>query len=94
MDKTEESQRKLSTLKGGKLQLDMSIKLRLLQSARDVKYIFKLEPVAVERIDILESKLKDQQEQLEKLRAGGDSTRLFCTQKVKCGYRPSCSGNC
>ncbi|EGZ08132.1 hypothetical protein PHYSODRAFT_526645, partial [Phytophthora sojae] len=38
MDKTEESQRKLSTLKGGKLQLDMSIKLRLLQSARDVKY--------------------------------------------------------
>ncbi|KAE9285535.1 hypothetical protein PF008_g26892, partial [Phytophthora fragariae] len=67
--KTDESQRKLPTLKGGKLQLEMSIKLRLLQSARDVTYVFKLDPVAVERIDILDSKLKDQQEELEKLRA-------------------------
>ncbi|KAE9204023.1 hypothetical protein PF002_g20759 [Phytophthora fragariae] len=52
-------QRKLLTLKGGKLQLEMSIN-RLLQSAQDVSYVFKLKPVAVEQIDILESKLKDQ----------------------------------
>ncbi|KAE8963751.1 hypothetical protein PF010_g30940, partial [Phytophthora fragariae] len=76
--KTDESQRKLPTLKGGKLQLEMSIKLRLLQSARDVTYVFTLEPVAVELIDILESKLKDQQEELEKLRARRDNaTRIF-----------------
>lgn len=33
------------------------------------KYTFDLEPVSVERIDILESKLRDQQEALEKLRS-------------------------
>ncbi|KAE8961101.1 hypothetical protein PR003_g31224, partial [Phytophthora rubi] len=77
-DKTDESQRKLVPLRGGKLRLEMSIKLRLLQSARDVSYVFTLEPIAVERINILESKLKDQQEELEKLRAHRDNaTRIF-----------------
>ncbi|KAE9201417.1 hypothetical protein PF005_g14964 [Phytophthora fragariae] len=83
-DKTDESQRKLLTLKGGKLQLEMSIKLRLLQSARDVSYVFTLEPVAVERIDILESKLKNQREELEKLRANRDNaTRIFLYAESK-----------
>ncbi|KAL3664432.1 hypothetical protein V7S43_010753 [Phytophthora oleae] len=68
LDQTGDSQRKLTVLRGGKLQLELSIKLRLLQSVREVHYVFKLEPVPVERIDILESKLKDQQEELEMLR--------------------------
>ncbi|GMF34425.1 unnamed protein product [Phytophthora lilii] len=42
--------------------------LRMLQSTRIVSYAFELRPVAVERIDVLESKLKDQQEELETLR--------------------------
>ncbi|KAG3134003.1 hypothetical protein PI126_g18901 [Phytophthora idaei] len=56
--------------------LEMSIKLRLLRSVREVKYVFKLEPVAVDKIDILESKLKDQQEELEKLRGLGERSFL------------------
>ncbi|KAG1687850.1 hypothetical protein DVH05_004580 [Phytophthora capsici] len=67
-DESEDSQSKLTALSGGKLQLELSIKLRMLQSVRQVHYVFKLEPVAVEKIDILESKLKDQQEELEVLR--------------------------
>ncbi|KAG7377179.1 hypothetical protein PHYPSEUDO_012047 [Phytophthora pseudosyringae] len=77
-DHTEESKRKLTSLSGDKLQLEMSIKLRLLQSVREVRYVFKLQPVAVEQIDILESKLKDQQEELERLRGQvGSAGRAF-----------------
>ncbi|KAG2821230.1 hypothetical protein PC116_g26150 [Phytophthora cactorum] len=36
----------------------MGIKIRLLQSVRNVSYVFKLNPVAVELIDISASKLK------------------------------------
>ncbi|OWZ14713.1 hypothetical protein PHMEG_00011768 [Phytophthora megakarya] len=46
----------------------MSIKLRLLRSVRNVNYVFKLNPVEVKKIDILESKLKDQQDELDRLR--------------------------
>ncbi|KAG3080521.1 hypothetical protein PI124_g18301 [Phytophthora idaei] len=76
LDNPNESQRKLVSLKDGRLQLEMSIKLRLLRSVREVKYVFKLEPVAVDKIDILESKLKDQQEELEKLRGLGERSFL------------------
>ncbi|KAG7395656.1 hypothetical protein PHYBOEH_003375 [Phytophthora boehmeriae] len=78
LEDVNEAQRKLTPLRGGKLQLDLSLKIRLLQSARDIGYTFVLEPVAVERIDILESKLKDQQEELEKLRGRlGDTQRAY-----------------
>ncbi|KAG4040350.1 hypothetical protein JG687_00016648 [Phytophthora cactorum] len=76
LDNSNESQRKLVSLKNGRLQLEMSIKLRLLRSVREVKYIFKLEPVAVDKIDILESKLKDQQEELDKFRGLGERAFL------------------
>ncbi|GMF48128.1 unnamed protein product [Phytophthora fragariaefolia] len=74
LDKTEESQRKLVAITSGKLQLEMNIKLRLLQSTRNVNYAFQLEPISVARIDILESNLKDQQEELERLRGDGGNT--------------------
>ncbi|KAG6950295.1 hypothetical protein JG688_00014231 [Phytophthora aleatoria] len=63
-DETQESQRKLISFKGDSLQLEMDIKIRLLQSVRKVSYVFKLNPVAVELFDIFESKLKDQQVEL------------------------------
>ncbi|POM76136.1 Hypothetical protein PHPALM_6664 [Phytophthora palmivora] len=78
VESTEESQRKLISLEGGKLQLEMSIKLRLLRSVRDVSYVFVLKPVTVEQVDVLESKLKDQQEELERLRGRIDQIdRIF-----------------
>ncbi|KAG7377178.1 hypothetical protein PHYPSEUDO_012046 [Phytophthora pseudosyringae] len=70
----EDTDRKLTPLKGGKLKLELSLEIRLLRSARAISYAFELQPIAVERIDILESKLKDQQEELEKLRMKIDSS--------------------
>lgn len=61
----------MTALSGGKLQLELGLKIRLLRAARSVKYVFELQPIAVDRMDILESKLKDQQEELDKLRNRG-----------------------
>ncbi|KAL3661124.1 hypothetical protein V7S43_013733 [Phytophthora oleae] len=57
-------------LGGGALHLSFAVQFRLLLSTRVAKYTFKLDPVSVERIDVLESKLRDQQKELERLRAG------------------------
>ncbi|KAF4034800.1 hypothetical protein GN244_ATG13255 [Phytophthora infestans] len=46
----------------------MGFAIRVLRSTWVAKYEFDLDPVSVERIDVLESKLRDQQEELEKLR--------------------------
>ncbi|ETM00535.1 hypothetical protein L917_02746 [Phytophthora nicotianae] len=77
-DSSSESQRKLISLKDDHLQVEMCIKIRLLLSVHEIKYVFKLQPVTVDRVDILEAKLKDQQEELEKLRGqGGQRERAF-----------------
>ncbi|RLN31354.1 hypothetical protein BBJ28_00016801 [Nothophytophthora sp. Chile5] len=76
LDESADAQRKLAPLLKGKLFLKLSVKIRMLQSARDVSYTFELLPIAVERIDILESKMKDQQQELEKLRCKVGSTNL------------------
>ncbi|KAG1687848.1 hypothetical protein DVH05_004578 [Phytophthora capsici] len=59
--------RKLTPRSGGKLKLELSLKIRLLRSARSINYVFELKPIEVEPIDILASKLKDQEEKLERL---------------------------
>lgn len=61
-------QRKLYPLTGGGLRLELIVTIRVLRSTWLAKYSFDLEPVSVERIDVLESKLRDQQDELEKLR--------------------------
>ncbi|KAL3664437.1 hypothetical protein V7S43_010758 [Phytophthora oleae] len=66
--KDEDVERKLVPQNGRKMKLEMSLKIRLLRSVRTINYTFELKPIAVEPIDILESKLKDQQEELERLR--------------------------
>ncbi|KAE8989411.1 hypothetical protein PF011_g18787 [Phytophthora fragariae] len=63
-----EVQRKLHALDGGALRLEFAVKIRVLRSTWEAKYTFDLDSVSVERIDILGSKLRDQQEDLEKLR--------------------------
>ncbi|KAI9895805.1 hypothetical protein PsorP6_019408 [Peronosclerospora sorghi] len=67
LDESSDVQRTLTMLKGGALQLNFEIKIHVLRSARVAKYTFVLDPVSVERIDVLESKLRDQQEELERL---------------------------
>ncbi|KAE8995506.1 hypothetical protein PR002_g19599 [Phytophthora rubi] len=64
-----EVQRKLHALDGGALRLEFAVKIRVLRSTWEAKYTFDLDSVSVERIVIyLGSKLRDQQEELEKLR--------------------------
>ncbi|KAG1687851.1 hypothetical protein DVH05_004581 [Phytophthora capsici] len=70
--------RKLLFLIGGKLKLELSLKIRLLRSTRSINYVFELKPIEVEPIDILASKLKDQEEKLERLSGIIDSgTTVF-----------------
>ncbi|KAG7378422.1 hypothetical protein PHYBOEH_000377 [Phytophthora boehmeriae] len=68
VDDSGDVQRKLVGLKNGVLRLEFTVKIRVLRSAWMTKYLFDLDPVSVERVDVLESKLRDQQDELEKLR--------------------------
>ncbi|KAG6949196.1 hypothetical protein JG687_00015028, partial [Phytophthora cactorum] len=63
-----DAMRKLYALKGGALRLELAVTIRVLRSTWVAKYVFDLDSVSVERIDVLESKLRDQQHELEKLR--------------------------
>ncbi|KAG3066374.1 hypothetical protein PI124_g22078 [Phytophthora idaei] len=49
--------------------LQLLLKLRVLDSAWEAKFEFLLDPVSVERIDIVEAKLRDQEEELMKIDA-------------------------
>uniref|UniRef100_A0AAV1T8T6 Uncharacterized protein n=1 Tax=Peronospora matthiolae TaxID=2874970 RepID=A0AAV1T8T6_9STRA len=66
-DESSDAQCTLEMLSGDACQLVVSVKFRILRSVRVVKYTFVLEPVSVERIDVLESKMRDQQEELKRL---------------------------
>ncbi|TDH67347.1 hypothetical protein CCR75_007331 [Bremia lactucae] len=57
--------RKLTLLGDDAVQLELAVKIRILQSAWTAKYVFYLKPVALERIDILEAKFRDLQDELE-----------------------------
>ncbi|ETM53735.1 hypothetical protein L914_02807, partial [Phytophthora nicotianae] len=77
-DRSQESHRKLESRVNSGLRLELSFNLRLLESVRNANYIFELKPVAVERIDLLESRLRDQEEEMEQLRGQVDlSDRAF-----------------
>ncbi|KAG7383434.1 hypothetical protein PHYPSEUDO_003674 [Phytophthora pseudosyringae] len=68
LDDSSHMQRQLTVLKGDVLQLELTMHIKFLRFAWAAKFAFDLDPVAVERIDVLESKLRDQKEELEKLR--------------------------
>lgn len=66
---SEESQRNLQYIKTGHLSLEFVLKLKVFASVWTPKYVFQLKPIPLEKVDILESKLRDQEEELAKLRA-------------------------
>ncbi|CAH0475132.1 unnamed protein product [Peronospora belbahrii] len=68
LDDSNDVHRKLFPIQGGGVRLELGVAVRVLRATRLVTYTFDLDPVSVERLDILESKLRDQQEELEKLR--------------------------
>ncbi|RAW41239.1 hypothetical protein PC110_g2564 [Phytophthora cactorum] len=62
------AKRKLYALDRNALRLELAVTIRVLCSTSVAKYVFDLYPVVVECIEILESKLRDRQHELEKLR--------------------------
>ncbi|KAG7384481.1 hypothetical protein PHYBOEH_009430 [Phytophthora boehmeriae] len=58
--------------KNGVFQLDITVKIQVLRRSRVAKYSFILEPISVERIDVLESKMRDLQDEVDALREEGE----------------------
>ncbi|KAE8980514.1 hypothetical protein PF005_g24830 [Phytophthora fragariae] len=77
LDGTGDVQRKLTCLPDDALRLEFCNTIRLLNSARSIRYAFDLQPVAVDRIQILEAKMRDHQEALNQFGAHLD-TRPRC----------------
>ncbi|RLN48619.1 hypothetical protein BBJ28_00027126, partial [Nothophytophthora sp. Chile5] len=68
LDDSSDVLRKFTPLKDGRFRLELTVKIHVLRSMWSAQYTFDLDRVSVERIDILEAKLRDQQEALERLR--------------------------
>ncbi|KAE8995504.1 hypothetical protein PR003_g19312 [Phytophthora rubi] len=77
LDKSDEAFREVSFLEGGALRLCLAIAIRVLRSTRVAKFVFNLDPLTIERIDILESKLRDQQDELDAVRLHVDGGRVL-----------------
>ncbi|KAG7390186.1 hypothetical protein PHYPSEUDO_008640 [Phytophthora pseudosyringae] len=60
--------RKLTLLENNVLQLELAVKVRVLDSAWAAKYLFRLNPLALERVDILKAKLRDLEDELAETR--------------------------
>ncbi|GMF17526.1 unnamed protein product [Phytophthora lilii] len=56
-----DSNRQLRTLSGDVLEVALTLKIRVLSSAWESKYLFQLDPVSVGRIKLLETQLRQQQ---------------------------------
>ncbi|KAI9918018.1 hypothetical protein PsorP6_013250 [Peronosclerospora sorghi] len=69
LNRSGDVQRTLEILPTGALRLQFNVNFHILRSSRVVKYAFVLDPLSVERIDVLESKLWYQQDELERLRS-------------------------
>lgn len=54
-------------LSGDVVKVEFVLKLRVHSLTWDAMFNFQLDPVSLERIDILESKLRDQQDELKKI---------------------------
>lgn len=75
LDGADDVQRKLTSLQDDTLRLEFCATIRLLNSSRCIRYAFDLSPVAVDRIQILEAKMRDHQEALDQVCARVDTTR-------------------
>ncbi|KAE9031968.1 hypothetical protein PR001_g10828 [Phytophthora rubi] len=51
--------------KGEVFQLEVSVKLQVLKQSRVATYCIEMEPISLERIDVLESKMRDLQDEVE-----------------------------
>ncbi|KAF1785031.1 hypothetical protein GQ600_8178 [Phytophthora cactorum] len=65
--KSSDVQRKLTVREGGALQLELLANIRFQKSTWTMAYTFDLDPVSAERIEELESKLRDQQNEVTRM---------------------------
>ncbi|KAK1937048.1 bZIP transcription factor 1 [Phytophthora citrophthora] len=65
--------RALKNCNDEQLRLDIRVKMQALMKSRVVTYSFKLEPVSVERIDVLELKIRDLQDEVKAVRVAATS---------------------
>jgi hypothetical protein len=54
--------------KGDVSRLEVTVTIQVLRQSRVATYAFDMEPISLERVDVLESKMRDMQEEIESLR--------------------------
>ncbi|KAE8916105.1 hypothetical protein PF003_g1005 [Phytophthora fragariae] len=77
----EKLRRQLISLGNDVLQLQLSVKVRVHESTWSAKYVFRLDPVSLERTDILEAKIRDLEEELATTKR---TTMEEMDKKLKC----------
>ncbi|CEG42929.1 Tumour necrosis factor-like domain [Plasmopara halstedii] len=92
--KTNDANRSLVALDEGALRLELSATICVFHSTWKAKYTFDLDPVSVNQIDVLESKLRDQQDEIEKLKkqlkSGENPSYIKLTTSTKQGNSILC----
>ncbi|EGZ04961.1 hypothetical protein PHYSODRAFT_342811 [Phytophthora sojae] len=60
----------IESTKDDRLRLEFSVNIQAMLHPRVLTYVFNLEPISVERINVLEAKLRDLQDEVQHLRHG------------------------
>jgi hypothetical protein len=79
----DETPRAFKRTKGDAFRLDISMNVQVLARTRVATYSFDMEPISVERIDVLESRMRDLQEEMKGLRVeAAESTKVVELQEA------------
>ncbi|KAE9326276.1 hypothetical protein PF008_g16688 [Phytophthora fragariae] len=62
--------------KGQMFQLQLTVKVNVMQQYCLETYKFEMEPISLERIDVLESRMRDLEKEVRDLRLHGDTTHI------------------
>ncbi|EGZ06262.1 hypothetical protein PHYSODRAFT_566045 [Phytophthora sojae] len=72
-----------SRVKGDTFRLEIAVAIQVLRKSRVMSYAFVLEPISVERIDVLESRMRDMQGEMDKLRLEGDTKSATLQTEIR-----------
>jgi hypothetical protein len=75
VEDADEMPRSFKQTKDGAFCLGIAMRFQVLARTRVVTYVFKMEPFSAERIDVLESRMRDLQEEMRALRVEGTGSR-------------------
>lgn len=70
-------------IKGDTFRLEIAVKIQVLRKSRVMTYAFVLEPITVERIDVLESKMQDMKREMDTLRLDGETKSATFQSEVR-----------